>query len=512
MMSLTVEVGTSRNIFLTQTLSCFGMWYPKLAIIAAEGDASTVTMNVGFKPDGGPYEESMFGDNDCDHINWLGHMEVGARIDDPRYKTYVAETYFGTFESVPSFNDGEFLVLTEGSSYSYQNKMDGHRATFRCVSVETDTAYRALAYCYRGATMTDWVRWGGIVWDPLHPEWNVAFSNFFAGENEGEDSPPDDLVSLLRSWDQDWPDPSGVTLTSVNSVPNLKWLDPNWRARTLRLLAERIVDSIQLDESLIEVRGQLAERATRECRRVNANTLATAKEVLLLPWEVNDLIQALLGLARVTRNPGRLIQAIGNLRLSLKWGLPLTVRDGQEISTAIMSKMDEEYNKLPYHFCRSGRYVNCHGRAAIANCDVKYRTYVKVYYNLVDSREAELARPLFDINLLSFTNAWDLIPYSFVVDWFVNVEAKLRVLDDLLYRESFQTMLGSVISDRYEVKLTPDAMKSLLNDDVAGEVSLKYYRRRCHWDYVPLPIFPTASSSLGFTQFFDGATLIIQRM
>lgn len=112
--------------------------------------------------------------------------------------------------------------------------------------------------------------------------------------------------------------------------------------------------------------------------------------------------------------------------------------------------------------------------------------------------------------------AWELTPYSFVVDWFFDIGGWLRNLETaLLYRTSFET--GYVTEG---LKLTVDAVVNPRTESTdrlwlhAYDKGYNYFnwKRRQVLSNVPLPRPPQFRADLGSSRLLNSAALLSQHL
>lgn len=129
--------------------------------------------------------------------------------------------------------------------------------------------------------------------------------------------------------------------------------------------------------------------------------------------------------------------------------------------------------------------------------------------NLLDSNRAQRWTSLNPISI-----AWELIPYSFVVDWFYDVGGFCRATETKLINDvSFVSGYKSIITAYDHIPTV-----SWVNDNIAGytvnghaQGSAKYtfFEREVLGGY-PLPNLPRFKSNLGSSQLLSAAALLQQ--
>lgn len=147
------------------------------------------------------------------------------------------------------------------------------------------------------------------------------------------------------------------------------------------------------------------------------------------------------------------------------------------------------------------------GFPTIARGTWSYRVEIKVYLLPPNSRFQALAGWA-SLNPVSI--AWELLPYSFVVDWMVDVGGYLRNYESaLIYRNRFVNGYVSTTS-RYDGKLICKGLSPLGNlFDAEGAQAYAKFSRTKLTSY-PLPRFPRISPHLGSGRLLNAAALLSQ--
>jgi hypothetical protein len=295
--------------------------------------------------------------------------------------------------------------------------------------------------------------------------------------------------------------------------------------KVLNSVGPALMSMVVPDIAPLQTWGDLAENACLQCRKVRSNMFATLIELFTMHAEITDLVNSGKDFVDLLRSIMRnldsgspqyksfknLLTSVTNLRLSLKWGSPLTVKDTRECLDVLEDELLKEANTPSVERARASASVPCHGLGLLKDVSIECRYYLSVYYNQKDLREAGWIRDLCDWGLLSFENAWDMIPYSFVVDWFTQFGDNVRRLDSILYRTSFQDLLGSLRTSVTTFEVPTSVWETLVGFPISGRIVLKHYRRLVS-DLVPLPVFSSGKPKLGSTQYLDGTSLILQRV
>lgn len=142
------------------------------------------------------------------------------------------------------------------------------------------------------------------------------------------------------------------------------------------------------------------------------------------------------------------ISNFGKANLAYQYGDRLSVYDGQSIISAIseVAKIGGIFEPRTAKSCTS-KTVAVDG-ASITYCH---------RFTATASPRGSLERAMYSIaQFANYQNVWDLIPFSFVVDWFVNIDELLRaqdsmVLDSVLtYDRILESSFMEAALDSYE--------------------------------------------------------------
>lgn len=231
--------------------------------------------------------------------------------------------------------------------------------------------------------------------------------------------------------------------------------------------------------------GDATQSAADACLRWTGNAIPYVKELFELKSTIADLVQLLQG--DVTWDN------LSSLWLSGRYGLKLTYRDTVDLIKSII-----DYVKNP----PSKWWTDCRGRTG-SNPEVRAKLYVDP---MTRNGFAAVVKGLMDWDVFpTLTNAWDLIPYSFVADWFVDIEGYLQAIDTQTYLSVL-----NVFSCLYTCKtwVTPE---SAVWHGYTGNVGITFFKRFS--TDVPFEPVPSFSGSLPSKKnIIDGAALIIQRL
>jgi hypothetical protein len=107
--------------------------------------------------------------------------------------------------------------------------------------------------------------------------------------------------------------------------------------------------------------------------------------------------------------------------------------------------------------------------------------------------------------------AWELVPYSFVADWFVDVGSYLRNMESsLLYGSDF---VGGYLNERSKITVVETANGGDIDfaAQASGEVEIKEFKRSVLGSS-PMPRPPSFNAQLGVSRLISAASLLSQQL
>lgn len=176
------------------------------------------------------------------------------------------------------------------------------------------------------------------------------------------------------------------------------------------------------------VKKNLTKNCLRNFQYFSINSIAYLEDI----WKLKRSLKPLIDLRRKPLSP----KTWANLWLAYRYGIRLFISDSLEIAKAWQRERKMDWRKL-YHTVRSREEK---GRTPIGSqaYDKSYHMKVYVYPDDLSNFE-KIYYYLRRVDLWpSLENVWDLIPFSFVVDWFIPIDKYLkdidRSVDSVLFR------------------------------------------------------------------------------
>lgn len=351
-----------------------------------------------------------------------------------------------------------------------------------------------VQYSYYGRIDTTRTYFATVRW--------MKFSSDFTGYVTGTKN-----VSLLAAEIQQWTSPLdklwyAIYSDYISATPAVGNVLRASFSTTADILADPLPTSKILDRSYVlqgelnPVWGDLAYDCYSQIQLWNSNGLAYGRDLTLVTRAVRDLVKSAKALL-ISKSPSEAAKPLADLFLSFRYGWYLSAKD-----TISLLKADFE-RAYPMGRCkRSSSYTYFrNGYTIVARMSV----YCRPYSDSVSALGDLLS--MFDCDL-SLQNIWDLIPYSFVIDWVVDVGGILDRLDMLGRLDSYRIFLTG---QSLKVSALRAANEILQLDSMVGTVTVRYYKRNYTTDVIP----PSLASSRTPSQnehWLEGTALVVQRI
>lgn len=249
------------------------------------------------------------------------------------------------------------------------------------------------------------------------------------------------------------------------------------------------------------VLDDLSMEVVQQARVIDSNLYTLIPELVNLP---KASVDAATLLASTATNPS--LRKLASLELSSKYGIQLTVKDVMSIHER-WSKLHKDPSNLKTarSIHRRSDQVSVPG-GGTANLS-KY-TAVKVWYrSMAKSPFHNAVWSMFNHGVYpSVENSWDMVPYSFCLDWFIDVSRTCRQLDSGVLATLLPVELvlyGFKTIGEVSVRSIPD-----LSWYVSGTMSFSEYRRRSGHLYNPQPTLQAASSP--FNNYVEAGAIVTQ--
>ena len=247
-----------------------------------------------------------------------------------------------------------------------------------------------------------------------------------------------------------------------------------------------------------EIFGDLCRRCAIDSVALERNNIEFFSELPYIIDGFKDVYKLLKGKAD--------IKAVAQLYLSYKYGARLTVADFFDNINDLRRRLETVNHSFKWSRAREvipspHVPILCKGCVDIYN--------YKVYYNPYDRGLKSIVSEIWNYGMFpTLQNSWDLIPLSFVVDWFTDISDRLSVYDATT-RFATLDIISSVSSyKRIYSGVDPRVIYPWVKATIIGDVNITSYSR--HFDTGAV-IAPTYVSQPGgpFDNYAEAAALII---
>lgn len=279
-----------------------------------------------------------------------------------------------------------------------------------------------------------------------------------------------------------------VTINSARRIPYALTMG-DWIFNSILPYEARAAES-QLTPSVIE-----------QMHAANINQF----EFIQNPNLAKDVID--LGRAALTLDADNALKEIASLYLGYKFGASSTARDYADLASSIAKATERVYQARKYR----DRKVHSRSSSSISWKGFTWRCnhFLTAYLDNFDQGIMGLMNGLDSWGFYPDRAAvWELVPFSFVVDWFVNVQENLERRDAQFWRE-YYNVHAAILATKMETDFSIEDLNP--NSLVHGSVTISLYDRRVERSLPSPEIDFDLSLPKGVHAWVTSAALVIQR-
>jgi hypothetical protein len=232
----------------------------------------------------------------------------------------------------------------------------------------------------------------------------------------------------------------------------------------------------------------------------DSNGIAFAKDVASLPTTIMKDLDNLKQFAKVTKS-GKL-KIAASIFLSVHFGYKLLAADGIELVNELLKYQTECTNHLGQTVSATSR-LSERGPFKLADAN----GHLNVYYNPYSRLCTDIGRFAEAVDLVpDFSNVWDMIPFSFVVDWFTNIGDLASGIDNFFTLTQQSEVLGSILSKKVSYTYQPEGFD--------GNLMIHHYFRACRPGWYPIPrfSFQLKNPVTNLYHWFESSALVVSKV
>lgn len=238
---------------------------------------------------------------------------------------------------------------------------------------------------------------------------------------------------------------------------------------------------------------EIAAEAYQDLGMTSINGIANVKEL----FEMGEAVTGFL--STVKSLPSKRLAAAAQLFLSIHYGFKLTVLDAIELRKVVMQYTQK---RSALSKCTARKEWDASGNHYTATYQVFYDEFAKL---------KSTVRQLMEISdfVLTTENWWDMVPYSFVVDWFVNVGDVLTALDNFYNLEQKHEVIcvgRSILEERPLALSTIGLASNIICEPIEASCFTRYYNKR-----LVIPSLVPSVTINPFNHLIEAAALVISR-
>lgn len=266
---------------------------------------------------------------------------------------------------------------------------------------------------------------------------------------------------------------------------------------------------------------ELCQDILDQHKLVDANILQTLYELIALfagnPEALTTLFSRVTGAMDVMKAGGLLSEGLSkakyfaklwsDLELTLQYGILPTLGDMQKIWDAYFSALSSKESISRLH---SRHETNDDGpTGSLVTTDVLTVEVGRLPEDFL-SVPTHVVRGLWSVGLWpNFTMAYDVIPFSFMVDWFKNIGQLAERADLAIWTEYFPIQYCIVSRKRAWTVAVQDLIP--VEGIVLGDITFFVYQRYCDRE-LPLPPIEVGGNNGSFSHWAEASALVVQRL
>lgn len=229
----------------------------------------------------------------------------------------------------------------------------------------------------------------------------------------------------------------------------------------------------------------------------DSNGMAFVRDLSKIKSSLTSDLSSLKQLAKVDKS-GK-VKIASQLFLSVHYGYRLLAADGFELAEQL-AEYDRKYTLHIGQSMMPNVERSKVGDREIRSCSGHLNVYYEPY-GQISSDVLALAEAL-DL-VPDFSNVWDSIPFSFVVDWFTNIGDLAQKCDDWFTLTQQHKVLGSIESRKISYRYQPEQF--------FGDLIFERYQRMCYKDWYPIPnfSFQLKNPVTNIYHWLEGSALVV---
>lgn len=232
----------------------------------------------------------------------------------------------------------------------------------------------------------------------------------------------------------------------------------------------------------------------------DSNGIAFAHDVASLPTTILSDVRNLRQFSKV--DPSGKLKIAASTFLSVHYGYKLLAADGIELANELADYTTTHTLHIGQSLHPQAEVVTVGDRTIISAYG-----HLNVYYDPYAQLETEIGKFAEAVDLVpDFSNVWDMIPFSFVVDWFTNIGDLASNIDNYFTLTQQHKVLGSIRSRKVCYKYRPAGF--------FGSVQCTRYIRQPSEGWFPVPkySFQFQNPVTNLYHWLEGAALVVSKI
>lgn len=303
---------------------------------------------------------------------------------------------------------------------------------------------------------------------------------------------------LISNWDR-----------QLTALPN------GWQTTTRWALATKVRPDVGMafdksfaDMAVTEIWTHINRIVPRLCNRClneveffDGNGIALISDLVSLCQLITGNIESITDLFKIAKHAGshsksvsairqtrKAAKELSSLYLSYHYGYRLTRSDLLDLRETIIN------------YCSSCKSDAAYATEALTVSDWECKVVMRILYSPYNPCSSLITFCDFFDLAPDLDNLWDLVPYSFIVDWFIGIGDAASTISTF-FKLQRSKLLGTTISVK--------ARKSIKSIEWEGETQVELYKRNVMPRWVPVPEVPISFKSPSDPKhFIEGGALV----
>lgn len=271
-----------------------------------------------------------------------------------------------------------------------------------------------------------------------------------------------------------------------------------------RLLRE---ERKRIDYTVVDgLRSNMSNAICQQAKALDVNGIAYISDLIKIVADLrNGNITKAVSKISAANSFTKRVRVAADAYLASRYGATLTWSDTKKL---VKSVQDAILSELKYRIARSSFTQQFSTNNPNFGSNVTMEEHCKCVYDPAgEGMRAGLSKLYTWDTFPTLENTWDLVPFSFVLDWFLPVGDFLNQYDNNILAQTLP-IVDVMTSTKYTVRIPPKVLA--WNTSAAGDIMFTEYTRSLG-STLP-PIIPSFSGTESFHNVLEFGAIILQKL